>query len=179
MLLRLEGDETSGWKPGQPTAFLGSAATEHNPVFSHDGNWLAYCSNESGRKGVGSHDVYVRPFPGPGEQVMVSTVGGERPSWSRSTAELVFTVLFRDYRRLLMVAPYRVEKDTFRPGRPRQWEAKGVPLRILEGHRNYALHPEGARVAIAPPPEGEDLAQTHVTLFLNFFDHLRRIAPGR
>ena len=178
MLLRLEGDETSGWKPGQPTAWLDSAATERNPVFSHDGKWLAYNSNESGREGLGSHDVYVRPFPGPGEQVMVSTAGGERPSWSRSTAELVFTVLFRDYRRVLMVAPYRVEKDTFRPGKPRQWEARGVPLRLLAGHRNYALHPEGARVAIAPPPEGEDVGQTHVTLFQNFFDHLRRIAPG-
>ena len=178
MLLRLEGDETSGWKPGQPTALLDSAAREQNPVFSHDGKWLAYDSNESGREAVGSHDVYVRPFPGPGERVMVSSAGGEKPSWSRSTAELVFTVPFRDYRRLLMVAPYRVEKETFRPDRPRQWEAKGVPLRILEGQRIYALHPEGARVAIPPPPEDEEVGQTHVTLLLNFFDHLRRIAPG-
>ena len=178
MLLRLEGDETSGWKPGQPTAFLDSAAREHNPVFSHDGKWLANDSNESGREGVGSHDVYVRPFPGPGERVMISIAGGERPSWPRSTAELVFTVPFRDYRRLLMVAPYRVEKETFRPDKPRRWEAKGVPLRILEGHRSYALHRDGARVAIAPPPEGEEVGQTHVTLFLNFLDHLRRIAPA-
>ena len=42
MLLRLEGDDRSGWKPGQPTAFLDSAARELNPVFSHDGKWLAY-----------------------------------------------------------------------------------------------------------------------------------------
>ena len=179
MLLRLEGDETSGWKQGQPTALLDSAATEHNPVFSPDGKWLAYDSNESGRKGVGAHDVYVRPFPGSGDKVMISSAGGERPSWSRSTADLVFTVPFRDYRRLLMVAPYRVEKDTFRPDKPRQWEAKGVPLRLLSGHRNYALHRDGARVAIAPPPEGEEVGQTHVTLFLNFFDHLRRIAPAQ
>ena len=180
MLLRLEGDESSGWKPAQPTAWLDSAAGEHNPVFSYDGKWLAYDSNESGRQGVGSHDVYVRRFPGPGDKVMISSAAGERPSWSLSTAELVFTVPvpFRDYRRVLMVAPYRVEKDTFRPGKPRQWEAKGVPLRILEGHRNYALHPEGARVAIAPLTEGEEVGQTHVTLFQNFFDHLRRIAPG-
>ena len=177
MLLRLQGDETSGWKPGESTAFLDSVAREHNPVFSHDGKWLAYDSDESGRKGVGAHDVYVRPFPGPGERVMVSTTGGERPSWSRST-ELVFTVPFRDYRRVLMVAPYRVEKDTFRLDKPRQWEAKGVPLRILEGHRSYALHPDGARVAKVPLPEDEEVGQTHVTLFLNFFD-LRRIAPGR
>ena len=181
LLLRLEGDETSGWKPAQPTALLDSAAGEHNPVFSHDGKWLAYDSNESGREHVGAHDVYVRPFPGPGERMMVSTTGGERPSWSRSSAELVFTVPvpFRDYRRVLMVAPYRVEKDTFRPDKPRQWEAKGVPLRILEGRRSYALHPDGALVAIPPLTEDEGAGQTHVTLFQNFFDDLRRIASGR
>ena len=154
MLLRLEGDETRGWKSAQTTAWLDSAARESKPVFSYDGKWLAYDSNESGREEVGSHDVYVRPFPGPGERVMVSSAGGERPSWSRSTAELVFTLPFRDYRRVLMVAPYRVEKDTFRPDKPRQWEAKGVPLES-PGHRSYALHPEGARVAIPPLTEDE------------------------
>jgi hypothetical protein len=78
-----------------------------------------------------------------------------------------------------MVAPYRVEKGTFRPDKPRQWESKGVPLRILQGHRSYALHPDGARVAIPPLSEAEKVGQTHVTLFLNVFDHLRRIAPGQ
>jgi serine/threonine-protein kinase len=179
MLLRVEGDETSGWKPGQPSPFLESASREMKPVFSHDGKWLAYDSNESGREGVGSHDVYVRPFPGPGHRVMVSSGGGERPSWSPSTGELVFTVPSRDYRRLLMVAPYRVEKGTIRFDKPRQWEAKGVPLRILEGHRSYALNPDGARVAIPPLSDAEKAGQTHVTLFLNVFDHLRRIAPGQ
>jgi serine/threonine-protein kinase len=178
MLLPLEGDERSGWKPGQPTAFLESAARETHPVFSPDGKWLAYDSNESGREGFGSHDVYVRPFPGPGDRVMISSGAGERPSWSPSTEELVFTVPFRDFRRLLMVAPYRVEKGTFRLDKPHQWEAKGVPLRILAGHRSYALHPDGARVAIPPLSETENFGQTHVTLFLNVFDHLRRIAPG-
>jgi len=177
MLLRLEGDERSGWKPGQPTAFLDSAAGELNPVFSHDGKWLAYDSNESGREGVGSQDVYIRPFPGPGEKMMVSSAGGENPSWSRSSSELVFTVPFRDYRRLLMVAPYRVEKDAFRPDKPRPWEAKGVPLRLLTDHRSYALHPDGARVAIPPLSEREEVGDPHVTLLLNFFDQLRRIAP--
>jgi Tol biopolymer transport system component len=96
MLLPLEGDETSGWRPGQPTAFLESASRERNPAFSHDGKWLAYDSNESGREAVGSHDVYVRPFPGPGERVMVSSAAGASPSWSRSTGELVFKVSLGD-----------------------------------------------------------------------------------
>ena len=64
MILPMEGDEASGWKPGTPTVFLNSPFEEHEPMFSPDGQWLAYWSNESGRD-----EVYVRPFPGPGRQV--------------------------------------------------------------------------------------------------------------
>ena len=58
MILPMEGDEVSGWKPGKPYAFLNTAAAESAPSFSPDGRWLAYQSNESGRI-----EVYVRPFP--------------------------------------------------------------------------------------------------------------------
>ena len=47
------------------------------------------------------------------------------------------------------------------------------------GSRMYALHPDGVRVAIAPPSEGETVAPTHLTFFLNLFDELRRIAPPK
>ena len=41
-ILPMEGDETSGWKPGTPTVLVNTEATEQNPQFSPDGNWLAY-----------------------------------------------------------------------------------------------------------------------------------------
>jgi serine/threonine-protein kinase len=37
-------------------------------MFSPDGRWLAYQSNESG-----PFQVYVRPFPGPGGRWQIST----------------------------------------------------------------------------------------------------------
>jgi Tol biopolymer transport system component len=40
-------------------------------MFSPDGRWLAYASNESGRQ-----EVYVRPFPGRGGK-NVSSSGGK------------------------------------------------------------------------------------------------------
>jgi hypothetical protein len=61
MILPMDGDETSGWKPGKPTVFLNGPFGEFEPMFSPDGRWLAYTSTESGRG-----EVYVRPFPGPG-----------------------------------------------------------------------------------------------------------------
>jgi DNA-binding winged helix-turn-helix (wHTH) protein/Tol biopolymer transport system component len=176
MILPVDGDERNGWKPGHPTAFVNSAGQARGPVFSPDGRWLAYHSTEAGRD---RDEVYVRPFPGPGERVTVSSAGGETPSWSRTRPELVFTTPGSDYRRVLMVAPYRVENNSFRPDKPLPWAKLGVALRLLNGQRSYALHPDGVRVAIAPPPEGEGVGQTHVTLVFNFFDELRRIAPAK
>src|SRR5205814_655303 len=82
MILRMEGNEASGWKPGTPTVFLNSPAMESEPIFSPDGRWLAYVSNESGRP-----DVYVQPFPGPGGKRKISTASGVYPVWSRTKQE--------------------------------------------------------------------------------------------
>jgi serine/threonine protein kinase/Tol biopolymer transport system component len=53
--------------------------------FSPDGRYIAYTSDESGRR-----EVYVQPFPGPGEKVAISTNGGTYPVWSRDGSELFF-----------------------------------------------------------------------------------------
>ncbi len=75
MILPMEGDEVSGWKPGKPTVFLNTPFTEHDPTFSPDGRWLAYSSNETGRQ-----EICVRPFPGPGGKWQISTGGGAAPT---------------------------------------------------------------------------------------------------
>jgi hypothetical protein len=75
MTLPIDGDENAGWKPGQPTAVLNSAANEQGPTFSPDGKWLAYYSDDSG-----SDVVYVRPFPRPGARVIVSSANSNRPA---------------------------------------------------------------------------------------------------
>jgi dipeptidyl aminopeptidase/acylaminoacyl peptidase len=180
MILPVEGDEVGGWKPGKPVAFVSSAARERAPTFSPDGRWLAYTSNESG------HDeVYVRPFPGPGTRVVVSSGGGHSLSWSRARHEIVFTAeavehaQAVDYTQVLMVARYRVEHDSFLVDKPRLWAERAPRVRQVLGSRMYALHPDGARVAIAPPSEREMVAPAHLTFVLNFFDELLRIAPPK
>ena len=40
-------------------------------MFSPDGRWIAYHSDETGQP-----EVYVRPYPGPGGKRQVSTDGG-------------------------------------------------------------------------------------------------------
>jgi WD40-like Beta Propeller Repeat len=45
-------------------------------TFSANGRWFVYVSNESGRD-----EVYVTPFPGPGEKRQVSPQGGFAAWW--------------------------------------------------------------------------------------------------
>ena len=167
MILPLEGDDRSGWKPGKPTVFLNSPFAEHEPMFSPDGRWLAYSSNESGR-----NEVYVRPFPGPGGKSQISTSGGIFPTWSRTRHELFYSSL--DQR--IMVAPYAVEGDSFRAEKPGLWS--DVRYSDRGPNRMFDLHPDGERFAFAPVTQAPVAKPDHLAFIFNFFDELRRIAPA-
>lgn len=76
----------AGNKSGhQPFTFLQTEFSESAAVFSPDGRWIAYQSNESGRS-----EIYIRPFPGPGDKWQVSTKGGTRAHWRGDGKELFF-----------------------------------------------------------------------------------------
>jgi serine/threonine-protein kinase len=65
--------------------YLTLKADEYEPSVSPDGKWLAYVSDESGRP-----EVYVRPMPGPGARLPISTDGGSEPIWSPKPGELFY-----------------------------------------------------------------------------------------
>jgi serine/threonine-protein kinase len=174
MLLPMDGDEASGWRPGTPTVFASGAFDQRAPMFSPDGRWLAYESNQSGQV-----NVYVRPFPGPGVPTPISNGGGLFPTWSRTRHELLYSTF--DQR--IMVVDYSVERDSFHAAPPRSWpegryQSKGIsgPVRL----RTFDLHPDGNRIGLAPlgaaTPSLDKLDR--LTIVLNFFDELRRIAPA-
>ena len=63
-----------------------SVFAELSPALSHDGRWLAYGSNESGRM-----EVYVRPYPNvDAGRWQVSQAGGGSPHWSHTGRELFY-----------------------------------------------------------------------------------------
>jgi Tol biopolymer transport system component len=62
-----------------------TAAAEEQAVFSPNGRWLAYSSDESGRR-----EVYVVSLPGLGRTQQVSREGGMLPRWSATGDELFF-----------------------------------------------------------------------------------------
>jgi dipeptidyl aminopeptidase/acylaminoacyl peptidase len=169
LILPMEGDEASGWKPGKPTDFLKSRFDEREPMFSPDGRWIAYQSNESGR-----HEVYVRPYPGPGSKLQISTDGGVFPTWSRTGRELFFGTTTEQ----IMVSAYEVEGDTFRVEKPRLWS--DARYRPRGPFRPFDVHPDGQRFALSPAaPIPTGARHDHITVIFNVFDELRRVTANR
>jgi Tol biopolymer transport system component len=72
-------------EPNSARDIVANTFTNRLTELSHDGKWLAYVSNQTGRA-----EVYVRPFPGPGGTKQVSVDGGDQPLWSRDGRELYF-----------------------------------------------------------------------------------------
>ncbi|MDO8679358.1 MAG: hypothetical protein Q7R30_12455 [Acidobacteriota bacterium] len=167
MILPLEGDDASGWKPGKPSVFLNTPFAESEPMFSPDGRWLAYQSNESGR-----NEVYVRPFSGPGGvgKWQISIGGGFSPMWSRTKHELFYGTTNGQ----IMVAAFTVEADSFRAEKPQPWSDGRFVVRGL--NRMFDLHPDGERFALTAQTQ-VGAKQDKVVFLFNFFDELRRIAP--
>ena len=137
-------------------------------AFSPDGHWLAYASEESGRR-----EIYVQPFPGPGGKVPISIDGGGFPQWSPSARELFF--LGPDRR--IMVVDYTIKGNSFSAGVPRLWSKQQILLKAGGGPlQSYALAADGKRFAVMLYPDGttEPQSPLRLTFLLNFGDELRR-----
>ncbi len=171
----IEGD-SAHLQFGKAELFLGTPFWDTAPAFSPDGRWLAYSSNESGR-----FEVYVRPFQpsqGPGGKWQVSDGDGREPVWSRSGHELVFMKGNEG----VMAVSYTIKGDTFSASPPRLWTAvSAVSVPGSFTTHTYDLAADGKRIVIfLPDQDAEDQKPfTHLTFLLNFFDELRRKAPGR
>ncbi len=168
MILRLEGDELSGWRPGKPEVFQAESFREQQPSFSPDGHWLAYESDESDH-----FEISVVPFPGPGGRKTISTGGGTNAVWSQKRPELLY--LAPDGR--IMVAPFTTVGDEFRPEKARVWSGTPVLRRPLSGN-SFDLDPDGTRVVMSPGTAAT-AGPTRVTLWFNFFEELRRLSAAK
>jgi Tol biopolymer transport system component len=126
-------------------------------MFSPDGRWIAYSSDDSGR-----NEIYVRPYPGPGGKIKISNEGGAEPAWSRDGREL----FYRNGGKLMAV-PMKIG-TTLEPG-------VATPLfeTNVVGFFSYDVSADG-RFLLYTPGNIAAPAASPVTIVLNWQAGLKR-----
>jgi serine/threonine protein kinase len=127
-------------------------------VFSPDGRWVAYESDESGRG-----EVYVQAYPWPGLKMQISVAGGTEPRWNRNGRELFYQTATA-----IMAVPV-LDGQNLRPGSP-------VRLFASDGRRGYDVSPDGHRFLIIEKAEAGS-SPSRLKLVLNWFEELKRLVP--
>jgi eukaryotic-like serine/threonine-protein kinase len=119
----------------KPFPVVETSAVDYYGIFSADGKWVAYDSDESGRG-----EIYVVPFPGPGGKWQISTGGGAIPFWPPGSELFYLTADFR-----LIGLEYSVDGSNFKTGKSRLLFGG----RSLASTAGYDVHPDGKRWLLA------------------------------
>jgi eukaryotic-like serine/threonine-protein kinase len=149
---------------------------ERWPEFSPGGRWLAYGTDVSGQ-----FEVWVRPYPGPGEAVPVEA--GSNPAWSPDGRELFYVSPPDGAGKCHMMVVSFEAGPPPRIGRPRvlfDFDPQNLILDCTPV-RCYDVAPDGQRFyavqrPISPPPP----PVTSINLIQNWFEELKaKVPPGR
>ena len=114
--------EGSG-KDRKPVAFLQTEFEEFMGQLSPDSQWMAYTSDQSGRR-----EVYVRPYPTAEGKWTISVAGGQAPRWRGDGKELFFEAADGK----MMAVPVKAS------GGPKPTFEAGTPVALFEAHM---VHP--------------------------------------
>ena len=148
----------------KPIPFLTTPAQENFGQFSPDDRWIAYVSDESGRR-----EVYVRDFapdrsPAVGSaRITISTGGGDRPRWRRDGKEIYYVAPGGK----LMAVPVKLGPP-FEPG-------VAVPLFDINtaGTYSYDVAADG-RFLVNSVAEQNSSSSPRITVVTNWFASLKK-----
>jgi len=138
---------------GKPILVLQTPFNESNGMFSPDGRFMLYQSNESGRI-----EIYVRSFPGPGGKWQISTAGGADPHWSADGKEITYRTLDQK----VTSVEVKTNGDAFEAGVPRTlFLGRFQPGTV---RNRYAPAPDGQKFLVVSPLGRDAMAPTTVVL---------------
>jgi len=147
-------DDKSNPQPVVKTQFNETAA-----VFSPDGQWIAYQSDESRR-----YEVYVRPFRGPESKQQISSEGGTEPLWGPDGREL----FYRNGDKMMVVTIST--HPQFNATKPKLLFKGWYSANRIAA--NYDITPDGQRFIMI---KGEQTAPTQIRIVLNWIEEVKRL----
>jgi hypothetical protein len=171
-LLYLSVDPKTGfdiWReqlsePQTPFPYLDSPFNEENGMFSPDGQWIAYESDESGR-----YETYVQPWSGAGGnaggKVPISTTGGGQVLWRHDGKALFYIAL--DDRLMMVPIGFASNGQAVEPGAPVPLFATRVGGAVqVFPRRQYLVSSDDRRFLMVIERENE--AASPITVLLNW-----------
>ena len=150
-------------EPQKPFPYLDSPFNEGNGMFSPDGRWIAYESDESGRL-----EVFVQDFRPRIRRCRFPPAAVPTRPGARTAGELFYLAADGN----LMAVPYRATVTTFAPGAGKVL----FPLPRSGVRRNYAVTGDG-RFLIGKPVE-ENISEP-ITWVLNWLDERKQPVPSK
>jgi serine/threonine-protein kinase len=155
-----------GGKSSESLSFAIGRPVARNAVFSPDGRYVAYLSNETGQ-----FEVYIRPFRGPGPKTPVSVGGARNLTWARN-GELFYQ---RPEDNTTIAVPVAT-RPTLTVGLPKElFRFSG--LLYGTSATTYAVSADGKRFLMtAKEREGPDTGPG-VTIVLNWAEELKAKVP--
>jgi serine/threonine-protein kinase len=151
-------------KDNKSLPWLQTEFDEGTASISPDGQWVSYVADQSGRP-----EVWVRPYPGPGAPIRVSSDGGQEPIWSRSGNEL-----FYQSGDALMSAEVVGRGTSLEFKAPRALFRGGFVPFDANVPRTYDVGKDGRFLMIREAP---GVRPASLVVVLNWFEELRRRAP--
>ncbi len=154
-------------RPGEdPEPLVATPARETAAMFSPDGNWVAFVSDESGQA-----EVWVTPFPAErGSPQQMTKEGGYAPVWSPNGDEL----FYRNTDKLMVIEV--TTEPSLQAGNSK--ELFTAPLTLYSEtitQADYDIHPDGQKFLML-----ESAAEvTSLNVILNWGEELKERVPVR
>jgi len=127
------------FQTGTNRPLLATSANESGAVFSPDGRWIAYLSDESG-----ADEIYVQSFPAGNERQQISVSGGNQPRWRGDGKEIFY---ISPDRKMMAVDIRAGAGGRLDVGAPHLLFATRI-LPLIEARNHYDVSADGQRFVV-------------------------------